>query len=247
MKTSMSNDSPKTVLVLRTCDSELKAYGGFQWPDSGRIEAPDWHPKAECGNGLHGLLWGKGDYSHLSTDALAKWMIVEVEEALLVDLGGKVKFPHGNVIYCGASAGAMAILRKHKWGEEPAEITNPSTTGDRAHSSTTGDGAHSSTTGNYAHSSTTGDYAHSSTTGDYAHSSTTGDRAHSSTKGEDSVAACLGYNGRVKSGHGPLIAAYWDGNRRRIAVAYPGENGIEPDAWYSVNERGEFTKVEEGA
>ena len=28
-------------LVLRTCDKNLQSRGGFQWPESGRVEAPD--------------------------------------------------------------------------------------------------------------------------------------------------------------------------------------------------------------
>lgn len=53
---------PETVLVLRTCAADLTSYGGFQWPESGPVESPDWNPIAECGNGLHGWL-GAGDLS----------------------------------------------------------------------------------------------------------------------------------------------------------------------------------------
>ena len=51
-------------LMLRTCvrDSEgrLTAHGGFIWPAHGVVEAPDWKPTKECGNGLHGFLRGCG-------------------------------------------------------------------------------------------------------------------------------------------------------------------------------------------
>lgn len=51
-------------LMLRTCIRDgadrLTAYGGFVWPASGPVECPDWEPKKECGNGLHGFLRGAG-------------------------------------------------------------------------------------------------------------------------------------------------------------------------------------------
>ena len=43
-------------LVLRTCAADLTSYGGFQWPESGVAEAPDWNTHAAYGNGLHELL-----------------------------------------------------------------------------------------------------------------------------------------------------------------------------------------------
>ena len=54
-------------LILRTCGANMKSHGGFQWPRSGPVSAPDWNPAPECGNGLHGFLRGEGDGS------LADW------------------------------------------------------------------------------------------------------------------------------------------------------------------------------
>jgi hypothetical protein len=48
------------VLVLRTVRPDRRSHGGFFWPESGPVEAPDWNPKARCGGGLHGLLRGCG-------------------------------------------------------------------------------------------------------------------------------------------------------------------------------------------
>ena len=101
------------VLVLRTCKADLTSYGGFRWPESGPAEAPDWRPDAECGRGLHGLLWGEGDGSLLDWSAGAKWLVVEVEAADIIDLGGKVKFPRGVVAHCGDRDSATAYLAAH--------------------------------------------------------------------------------------------------------------------------------------
>src|SRR5689334_22051476 len=87
----------KKVLVLRTCAADMTSYGGFKWPASGRVAARDWKPVKRCGNGLHGWLWGAGNWSLKSQGDGIKWLVVEVDESAIVDLGDKVKFPGGNV------------------------------------------------------------------------------------------------------------------------------------------------------
>ncbi len=96
--------------MLRTCDSEMRAYGGFVWPTSGPVSAPDWKPTEKCGSGLHGLLMGVGDTSQLSIDADAKWLVVEIDPSTAIELAGKVKVPGGIVVYCGDRDGAIAFL-----------------------------------------------------------------------------------------------------------------------------------------
>ena len=117
MKTKSNPKSSKeTVLILRTCDKDRCSHGGFVWPESGEVAAPDWNPKAVCGYGLHGLLWGDGDASLLDWDGDAKWLVAEVEADSIVDLGGKVKFPKANVIFCGdrVKATELVLLRGGK-------------------------------------------------------------------------------------------------------------------------------------
>ena len=92
---------PKRVLVLRTCDKNMKSFGGFQWPKSGRVEAPDWKPTKECGNGLHGLKEGRGDGSYLSWEESAIWQAVWVQEDLILEFDGKCKFPWCEVACVG--------------------------------------------------------------------------------------------------------------------------------------------------
>jgi hypothetical protein len=96
--------------MLRTCDKNMRAYHGFVWPESGPVSAPDWNPEPVCGGGLHGLLMGIGDISHLSRDSNAKWFVVAVDSGSVVDLTGKVKVPSGNVVYCGDRDGAVSFL-----------------------------------------------------------------------------------------------------------------------------------------
>ena len=89
----------KKTYILRTCTADMTSRDGFKWPKRGVVEAPDWEPTAECGQGLHGFLMGEGDGSLADFDPLAKWLVAEVDE--YIDLGGKVKFPRARVIYAG--------------------------------------------------------------------------------------------------------------------------------------------------
>ena len=73
-------------LVLRTCNADMTAYNSFKWPETGTVSAPDWDPKPECGNGLHGLLHGCGDSSYLSNEPDAKWLVVAVPKGTCVDI-----------------------------------------------------------------------------------------------------------------------------------------------------------------
>ena len=110
----MSVSSQKRVYALRTCDSDLRGHGGFQWPDTGRCEAPDWKSDANCGNGLHGLLNGEGRGSYLDWSPKAKWLVCDITEAheagLVVDLSGKIKFPYCEVVHCGDQRSATQFL-----------------------------------------------------------------------------------------------------------------------------------------
>ena len=82
----------------------------FIWPKSGPVEAPEWFPGSSCGRGLHGWQHGKGKpvwSSNLSNDVM---MVVEVLRSDIVDLGGKVKFPKGNVIFTGTRAEVTTFM-----------------------------------------------------------------------------------------------------------------------------------------
>jgi hypothetical protein len=103
----------KFVLCLRTCSEALTSHGGFQWPKKGPIACTDWLPKPECGNGLHGLLWGVGDAGYLDyCDTSKKWLVVKVRAEDVVDIQNKVKFPRGQVVFCGTRDRAVVYIQK---------------------------------------------------------------------------------------------------------------------------------------
>ena len=101
---------PKYVYVLRTCNADMTSYGGFRWPESGPVEAPDWDASPRCGGGLHGFLNGEGDGALASWDADARWLVVRVAEDLVIPLDGKVKFPRGIVEFTGDRRAATAYI-----------------------------------------------------------------------------------------------------------------------------------------
>src|SRR4051812_3836340 len=101
------------VLILRTCAPDMSSHGGFKWPESGFVEAPDWQATQECGFGLHGFLWGEGDGDLANWSPDAKWLVARVEKSTIIDLQGKVKFPRAEVIYCGERLGATNFLAEH--------------------------------------------------------------------------------------------------------------------------------------
>ncbi|NDD39512.1 MAG: hypothetical protein EB082_14090, partial [Verrucomicrobia bacterium] len=136
---------PEKVLILRTCNADMTSRGGFKWPESGPVEAPDWKPTQECGNGLHGWLWGCGDWSLKIGDSTRKWIVLETSAKGIINLDGKVKFQSANVLFVtGKWNEAMAFLRGRS-GLQYESIA----------------------TGNYGHASATGDCGHASATGDY--------------------------------------------------------------------------------
>ena len=119
---------PKT-LVLRCNSPANTSRNGFQWPGvGGYVEAPDWAETKECGNGLHGWLYGVGDAS--TSDYAGKpyslWVVVEVESAGVIDLGGKVKFKGGVVVFLGDRLGATSYLTANEPKSVGAAVTGAS-------------------------------------------------------------------------------------------------------------------------
>ena len=143
----------KTVLILRSCNAQLQSYGGFQWPESGPVSAPDWKPNVACGNGLHGFLWGEGDSSLADFGETSKWLVVSVVQSSIVDIGGKVKYPSGIVVFCGDRiAAGKYVVDNGGFGRRV--ISGTATAGDAG---TATAGARGTATAGYAGTATAGD------------------------------------------------------------------------------------------
>ena len=245
------------VLVLKSVKENMASdYDpNFIYPQKGLVEAKDWNPSKECGGGLHGWLWGVGDFSSKVRSFKAKWLVIEVDENEIIDLVDKVKFRKGKVVFCGSFVNAYLFLLERK------PLNKKTITGDSGHAAATGDYGHAAATGNSGHAAATGDYGHAATTGYYGHAAATGnsghaaatgysghaaatgdsghaaatgDYGHAAATGNSGHAAILGLNGMAKCGKGgSIILTYNDGERERHLVGYEGE-GILADTWYCV-------------
>ena len=262
LKLSVRFKSMKTekVLVLRTCNSELKSYGGFQWKEKGIVEAPDFKATKECGNGLHGFLWGEGYGNLASWNDTDKWLVCEVNKKDIIDLGDKVKFLKCKVVFCGNRKEATDyIISNGAQGKAVIGayvITGDNGTSKSGHYGTSTSGYYGTSTSGYNGTSKSGHYG-TSTSGYYG-TSTSGYKGTStsgyngtSTSGYNGTStsgykgtSTSGYNGTSTSGHyGTLIIKYWDGVRYKVAVGYVGENGIKANVPYKLNEKHEFVEV----
>jgi hypothetical protein len=218
------------VLILRTCNADLTSYGGFVWREAGSVEAPDWDPEPECGNGLHGWLWGEGDGDLGKWEPDARWLVVSVEKSTIVDLDGKVKFPRSEVVFCGDRADATAYLAANG-GAGKAIIAGTATAGDGG-TATAGD-AGTATAGD-AGMATAGD-AGTATAGSRG-TATAGD-AGTATAG-DAGMATAGYGGTATAGEDGTIAVEWYDRARgryRKAIGVIGEDGLLPDVRYRLH------------
>ena len=249
----------ETALVLRTCAPDGSSRGGFVWPELGPVEcAPPgldplahWDPHPECGNGLHGALWGEGDSGLLDWSPNARWLVVRVLAADIVDLGGKVKFPRGWVEHCGDRQSATRYLVKHG-GAGRAVIGVTLTGGNRStltggNRSTLTGGDDSTLTGGYDSTLNGGDGStltggnRSTLTGGDGSTLTGGDG--STLTGGNRSTLTGGDDSTLTGGDGSTLTGWWwDGQRRRFAVAYVGEeDGIEAGVPYRVKQ-GRFVR-----
>ena len=121
-----------------------------------------------------------------------------------------------------------------------------SATGYQGAASASGYRGVASATGYQGVASATGEQGAASATGDRGAASATGDRGAASATGHRGVAVACGAFGRAMaaaSGAIVLCARNADGSIRHIRASKVGDNGIEPDVWYSLNEAGEFVAV----
>ncbi len=249
------------VQVLRTCAADMTAHSGFKWPESGPVECADWDPTPECGNGLHGLLWGDGDWSLLNDDGKRKWLIVEVAADAIVSLGSKVKFPRGNVVFCGGDVEAITkiLCGKERFESIVAQVADAKTeissgdsskaasSGNSSKAASSGYSSKAASSGNYSTAASSGDYSKAASSGDSSKAASSGNSSKAASSGYSGIAMVAGYNGRAKAGPSGAFALCWEdkAKRPRIAVGHVGDDGIKADVWYRANNKGELIEQDE--
>jgi hypothetical protein len=119
-------------------------------------------------------------------------------------------------------------------------------TGYSSAASATGDSSAASATGDRSAASATGYSSAASATGYRSAASATGDRSAASATGLDAIAAALGFEGTAKADErGVVVVAWWDAKaeRKRLAVGYVDEDGIERNVAYRCDGNGELVRA----
>ncbi|EBG1812830.1 hypothetical protein FH998_20780 [Salmonella enterica] len=118
--------------------------------------------------------------------------------------------------------------------------------GNDARIGSSGDDARIGSSGYNAQIGSSGNDAQIGSSGNDAQIGSSGDDARITATGNGSVVACAGSVERIVLGENGCASVPWhDGKRIRIAVAYVGENGIEANIPYYVNDEGQFVRVED--
>ncbi|EJN2504923.1 hypothetical protein NPS07_001186 [Salmonella enterica] len=118
--------------------------------------------------------------------------------------------------------------------------------GDDARIGSSGDDARIGSSGYNAQIGSSGYNAQIGSSGYNARIGSSGYNARITATGNGSVVACAGSVERIVLGENGCASVPWhDGKRIRIAVAYVGENGIEANIPYYVNDEGQFVRVED--
>jgi len=245
-------------LILRTCNADMTSRNGFKWPRSGHVAAPDWNPEPECGNGLHGFLRGEGDGGLADWSSDAVWLVAEVET--YVDLEGKVKFPAAHVIFAGSRLEATAIVKARypdaaviganvavEDGRVAVVGYQGTATAGRRGTATAGNCG--TATAGYRGTATAGNRGTATAgncgtaTAGYRGTATAGDYG-TATAGYWGTATA-GNRGTATAGEGGMLQIYcYDRNdRRRLAVAYVGENDIQPNVKYRLHDSANFVEA----
>jgi len=215
----MAKTKKSIALVLRTCKSDLTSRNGFQWADVGGITtAPDWVNNKDCGNGLHGWLFGAGDHSCSNyLDAESKWMVLEVELKSIVMLGEKCKFPTAKTVFVGDKKSATDYLIANEPRAKNVAVIGASLeVGDNE----------AVLVGNLG-TATAGNWG-TATAGNWG-------------------TATAGYKGTATAGEsGEIRIQYWDSKaeRYRTVIGYIGEDGLKADTVYKLDDNHKFVEVE---
>ena len=209
----------KEILVLRSCGENGRAYNGFMWPLGVRsvVESPDWDGRDSCGGGLHGNPWGEGGNYSQPSDPV--WMVLRVDTS-------PDNYQHGT--------GKMTDKCKFKKCIIEGVFNNPKDATDMILKY-----APAGTVCNYSQT-TAGNYG-TATAGCYG-TATAGDEG-TATAGRYGTATA-GDEGTATAGdEGTVIIKGWNGKRYKFIIGYIGEDGLEANTPYQLDDENKFVKA----
>jgi hypothetical protein len=196
------------------------------------VVAPDWNPEPICGGGLHGLLWGIGDYGLLDYDDIdTKGVVFEVDNYVEI-AGNKIKAPKGKVVFVGSLKEAAQYIDKHKILSHTAGLYGNATAGNCG----------TATAGNYGIAkagccgTAMAGYKGTAIAGDYGNA--TAGYGGSATVGNYGIATVGCYGNATAGENGIIQIKYFRCNYDdcvSILTGYIGKRGLRPNISYIVS------------
>jgi len=238
-----ASPAPVTIHTFKGTDMNLQCRG-FQF-EVGKTYTHEGSVKA-CNSGFHACENPLDVFGYYSPGT---------SKFLQVEQSGEISLHVDDSKVASASISIKAelslpdfITKAFNWVlSKCSPATSDHATGYQSASSATGYQSASSATGDRSASSATGDRSASSATGDRSASSATGDRSASSVIGNNSVAMNIGIQGKSKAAeNGAIVVCNHDehGSLCHIRASKVGENGIKPDTFYILNDKGEFEEAQ---
>ncbi len=200
------NTNDGKVLILRTCTADMKSPSpsakGFIWPKEGQVEAPDWDPdpQRDCGGGLHGLLWGKGNYSLLYDDEDAIGVVVEADAKDVIVRPGKARFRGGRVVFVGGVQQAFEYVAERAPQSETPERKDSAK--DLGQATASGDLGQATASGDLGQATASCYRGQATASGDRGQATASGYLGQATASGYLGQATASGYRGQATaSGH----------------------------------------------
>jgi hypothetical protein len=241
------------MLIMRTVNADGSSKNGFVYPlEIGAVvTAPDWNPKPECGGGLHGFPNGEGDGSLANWSENSRWLIIEADLKEVVCFDAKCKFRTGIIRHIGTIDTATKFLVKHgcngaiignvvsvvKFGVATAGYKGTATAG---YNGTATAGDWGTATAGYEGTATAGDWG-TATAGNWG-TATAGYKG-TATAGNWGTAIAGDWGTATAGDEGTVIIKWFRNNRFRYAIGYIGEDGLEPNVPYKLDNDHKFVKA----
>jgi hypothetical protein len=246
-------DGGDKVLILRCCNKDGSSYGGFIWPRTGEVSAPDWNNRKECGGGLHGWPWGMGigegkDFNF--SDDL--WIVFAVKPEDVVgelDNGWKCKAKCGVVVYAGEFAAAWQMVNsgRHRLIEAMVGVggrnsSKAASSGNSSKAASSGNSSKAASSGNYSTAASSGDYSKAASSGDYSTAASSGNYSKAASSGNSSTAASSGDSSTAASS-GNYSTAASSGNYSTAASSGDYSKAASSGDYSTAASSGNYSKA----
>ena len=217
-------------------------------------------PAAETASGDYSNLAASGDYSNLAASGDYSNLAASGNSSKLAASGDYSKLAASGYSSKLAASGNSSKLAASGYSSKLAASGDYSNlaasgnssklaaSGDYSNLAASGDSSNLAASGDYSNLAASGDYSNLAASGNSSKLAASGNSSKLAASGKKSIAVASGLNCKASAGEDGCIALAWwddDAKRFRLEVAYIGENGIEPNVTYELDEDHKFSKVED--